>query len=774
MPKYNDPKVPFVPDRTVLPIHEPTYPPCKDMFADDNPTPPPPRFTVKAPEKAPNVLIFLIDDMGYGASSAFGGPIPMPTSERLAKTGLRFNRFHTTAVCAPTRAALLSGYNHHSVNMANITELGTAYPGNLSTRPKTVTPMAQVLRLNGYSTAQFGKCHETPAWETTASGPFDHWPTFSGFDKFYGFLAGETNQYHPALNDGVTLIEPPKKENYHLTEDLADQCILWMKTQKAMTPDKPFFVYFAPGATHAPHHAPEKYRDMFKGQFDDGWDAMRQKTLEKMIKMGVVPPNTKLADKPKDIADWDTLPDVEKKLYARQMEIYAGFARHTDDQIGRVVDTVEEMKLLENTIILYIMGDNGASGEGRMTGVVNENAAINDAPEPLEFILENQHLLGTDMAYNHYAAGWAVALDAPYKWVKTVASNFGGNRNAMIFHYPAKYKGKGEVLNQFHHVIDVAPTIYELCGIPIPKMVDGVEQRPMEGVSMKYALDNHKAKGQRQTQYFCIFSNFGVYHDGWFAGVVDKLSWEVKPLYEKTKDAPWELYNLEEDFSCANDVAKKYPEKLEELKKIFYEEGLKHNVFPIEGRGGILLNADVAGRPTIFGDRREVTLYEGVIGIKEHAFLEMKNRSFTITAEVEVGPGHTDGVIFAQGGRFAGYSLYIKDGIPCFCYNWLGRERYYTKATKPLVDERNQIRLEFKYDGGGFGKGGNTTLYVNNKKAAEGRIDRTVGNQFSFDESADVGMQRATPVTEEYTVENSKFKGRIYSVNIKTEPPNVK
>ncbi len=770
MPTYQNPDIPFIPDRTTLPIQEPQYEPCTTMFLDDGEPPMPPRFTVKPPKDAPNVLVFLLDDMGYGASSVFGGPIPMPASERLAANGLRFNRFHTTAVCAPTRAALLTGYNHHSVNMGNITELGTGYPGNTSTRPKNVTPMARVLRENGYATAQFGKCHETPVWETTMSGPFDHWPTFSGFDKFYGFLAAETNQYRPALVSNLDRIEVPDRADYHLTEDMADQCIQWIKSLKALTPDKPFFTYFAPGATHAPHHAPAKYRDMFKGMFDEGWDVIRARTYENMLKMGIIPEGTKLADKPDAIADWDTLSNKEKELYARQMEIYAGFARHTDDQIGRVIDTLEEMGILEDTAIFYILGDNGASTEGKMTGMFNENTTINAENEPLDFIYENMDKLGTDMAYNHYAAGWAIALDSPFKYCKTVASNFGGQRNAMVFHYPKKYNGNGEVHPQFHHVIDIAPTVYELCDIPIPKVVDGIEQRPMEGISMKYALDDKAAEDRRKTQYFTVFTNFGIYHEGWFAGVVDKVTWVPGPIHERTSDAPWELYHIDEDFSMANDLAKVHPDKLEEMRKIFFEEGLKHNVFPLDVRGGYVLGyPNRVGRPTIMGDRKEVTLFEGMGGLSEHAFLSLKNCSYTITAEVEVGPSKTDGVIFAQGGRFGGYSLYVKDGVPCFCYNWLAMERYYIRAAKPLSDQRNQIRFEFCYDGGGRGKGGEGTLYVNNEKVAEGRIEHTMGNQISFDETADVGIQHATPVTEEYSVETSKFQGKIFNINIKVK-----
>ncbi len=767
--KYQDPNVPFAPNRAQLPIHEPEYEPITVEMLGDGAPPAPPRFMVKAPEGAPNVIIFLIDDMGYGATSAFGGPIPMPTAERLAKNGMKFNRFHTTSICAPTRAALLSGYNHHSVNMGNITELGTAYPGNLSTRPKSVTPMARVLRDNGYSTAQFGKCHETPVWETTVSGPFDHWPTFSGFDKFYGFLAAETNQYRPSLISGVVPIEPPDREDYHLTEDMADKCIEWMQAQQAMTPDKPMFIYFAPGATHAPHHAPKKYRDMFKGQYDEGWDVIRQRTHENMQKLGIIPEGMPMADKPGAIADWDTLSPEQKELYTREMEIYAGFAHHTDVQIGRVVDALEEMGELDNTVVFYILGDNGASCEGMMDGVFNENSSINMAVEDVDFVLSKKELLGTDQAYNHYAAGWAIAMDSPFMWAKTVASNFGGTRNGMIFHYPAKFKGKGEVHPQFHHVIDVAPTVYELCGIPQPKMVDGVEQKPVEGTSMVYALEDMDAKGQHQTQYFNVYANFGVYHDEWFAGVVNKEPWGHVSHYEHMKDCKWELYDLKEDFSCANNLADKYPEKLEELKKVFHREGVKHNVFPMDGRSGPLLVPEIAGRPTVMGKRTEITMHEGFGRVGEHAFLDTKNKSYKIIAEIEVAPGHTDGVIFAQGGRFGGYSLYVKDGVPTFCYNFVAMERTYIRSSKKLTDERNQILLDFKYDGGGYGKGGAFTMYINNEKVADGRVERTMGNQMSFDETADVGHQPLTPVTDEYTIKASKFQGKIFSVSIKTE-----
>lgn len=767
MPTYQDPKAPFTPDRTRLPIEEPIYPPITEP--DIAKVPPPPRFKLTPPEGAPNVLVVLIDDMGFGASSAFGGPIPMPNAERLAKRGMRFNRFHTTGVCAPTRTALLSGYNHHTNNMGQISEMGTAYPGNTSTRPQTVTPVARVLKDNGYNTAHFGKCHEVPVWEVSHNGPFTHWPTFSGMEKFYGFLAAETDQFNPELYDGVTMLEKPDDPDYHLSEDLAKQCIQWMKQQKAMNPNKPFFTYFAPGATHAPHQSPPKYRDMFKGRFDEGWDVMREKTLENMKKLGVCPPDTVLAPKHPAIYDWDDVDDKHKELFRRQIELYAGYAHHIDEQVGYIFDALEEMGIMDDTLVFYILGDNGASAEGMLDGVFNEMTAHNLVKEPFEFVYSKLDEMGTEYASNHYSACWAVALDAPFEYVKAVPSDFGGTRNGMIVHYPAKYAGAGEMHPQFHHVIDIAPTILDIAGIPIPEYVDGIKQRPMEGVSMKYAFENKDAPGTRKTQYFDIGRNWGIYHDEWFAGCTCGLPWEVSPDLtwdQIVAQKEWTLYDLSKDFACANDLAKVYPEKLAEMKKIYFDECVKYNVLPIETRAMAILNPEIAGRPSALDDPKSLTLSAGMIGIKESAFINTKNHSFRITADVEVDDNHRDGVILSLGNRFGGYSLYVKDGIPSFCYNFFGMERYYTRGTKPLEAGKSQIVLDFKYDGGGMGKGGATTLTVNNAKQAEGRVERTTAAMFELDGVASCGLQRQSPVTDDYTVENSRFKGNIYQVNI--------
>ena len=749
-------------DRTVLPIPEPQYP-HSTVFDARNATPPP-RFEVKAPANAPNVLIVLIDDMGFGQSSAFGGPIHMPTVERLANAGLRYNEFHTTALCSPTRACLLSGRNHHMNNFGSIAETATAFPGQTGQRPNSVAPVAEMLRLNGYSTAAFGKSHETAAWEVSPSGPTDRWPTRSGFDKFYGFIGGETNQWAPLLYDGMTQVEPSKDPKYHFMTDMTDQAIAWTGYQKSLTPDKPFFIYFAPGATHAPHHVPKEWIAKYKGKFDQGWDALREETLVRQIKLGVVPAGTKLAPKPEAIKDWATLDPDEKKLFARQMEVFAGFGEYADTEIGRLIQAIEATGQLDNTLIFYIVGDNGASAEGGMSGLFNEMTYFNGVNETVQDILKHYDELGGPTTYPHYAAGWAVAGDTPFTWTKQIASSYGGTRNGMVIHWPKGITAKGELRSQWHHVIDIAPTILEAAGLPEPKSVNGTPQTPIEGVSLAYTFADPKTPSRHTTQYFEIFGNRAIYQDGWLAGTVHRAAWEFKPRTTLENDK-WELYDTRSDFSLANDLAANNPDKLKEMQDLFLNEAVKYQVLPLDDRTLERLNAALVGRPDLMAGRTSLTVYQGMIGISENVFINVKNRSHTITAEVEIPKNGANGVILAQAGRFGGWSLYLKDGRPTYTYNWLGLQRYTVAAKQALPAGKATIRFEFAYDGGGVGKGGVGTLFVNGKNVATSRIERTQCCAFSADEGADVGADEGTPVTEAYKVP-FKFNGKIAKVTI--------
>ena len=757
-------------DRTILPIPEPKRPVYTALDARE--VKPPPRFEVKTPAGAPNVLVILIDDMGFGMSSAFGGPIYMPTVERLGNQGLRYNHFHTTALCSPTRAALLSGRNHHMNNMGAITEASTAFPGNTGQRPNKVAPLAEMLRLNGYSTAFFGKSHETAAWEVSPSGPTDRWPTRSGFDKFYGFIGGETNQWAPSLYDGFAKVELPNDPNYHLMTDMTNQSIHWMQYQKSLTPDKPFFIYFAPGATHAPHHVPKEWIQKYKGKFDGGWDQFREETLARQIKLGVVPPGTKLAPKPEAIKDWDKLTADEKKLFARQMEIFGGFGEYTDTEIGRLISALEQIGQMENTLIFYIIGDNGASAEGGLNGMFNETTYFNGVDETVESILQHYDDLGGPMSYPHMAAGWAVAGDTPFTWTKQIPSNFGGTRNGMVVHWPKGIKSKGEVRQQFHHVIDVAPTVLEAAGLPEPKVVNGSKQSPIEGVSMVYSFNDTKAKSRHQVQYFEILGNRGIYAAGWFAGTLHRAPWERTPRRPLAADR-WELYDTRNDFSLANDLAAKYPEKLKELQALFMKEAAKYYVLPLDDRLLERINAATAGRPDLMAGRTSLTVYEGMVGMSENVFINLKNRSHTITAVVDIPEGGATGVILAQAGRFGGWSFYLKDGKPVYTYNFLGLQRFTIAGAQALPSGKATILYEFVSDGPGMGKGGRGIISVNGQKEVEGRIEHTHCCVFSADEGADVGVDEGTPVTEDYKDRGNKFTGKIHSVRIELKEINT-
>ena len=681
-------------DRTVLPIKEPARPTYKELDARNVKAPK--HFDVKAPAGAPNVVIVLIDDLGFGAPSAFGGPIRTPTLDRLAEGGLRYNNFHTTALCSPTRAALKSGRNHHTVNMGFITEMATSLPGATGQIPNATAPLAEMLRLNGYSTAAFGKWHETAAWETSVSGPFDRWPTQQGFDKFYGFIGGETNQWAPYLFDGVAPVELPHDPNYHFMTDMTDKASAWIRYQKAMTPDKPFFVYFAPGATHAPHHVPKEWIAKWKGKFDQGWDRIREETLARQIGMGLVPPGTKLAPKPPAIKDWDKLSDDERRLFARQAEVFAAFLDYTDHEIGRMLKAVEATGQADNTLVFYIAGDNGTSGEGGENGMFNEYTYFNGVPEKVPDMLKLIDKWGGPETYPHMAAGWSVALNAPFGWMKQVASDFGGTRNGMVVHWPKGIKAKNEIRTQFSHVIDVAPTILEAAGLPEPKVVNGTPQIPIEGVSMAYTFDDARAPERHTTQYFEIAGNRAIYHDGWLARTIHKAPWEPKPRRALADDV-WELYDVRTDFSLVDDLAAKQPQKLAEMQALFMKEAETHHVLPMDDRVFERALAELVGRPDLMGGRTSLTLAEGMTGMMENVFISVKNKSKTITAEVEVPQGGGNGTIVAQGGRFGGWSLYVKDGVPAYDYNFLGLSRSSVAASKPLapgkIDDPLRLRL---------------------------------------------------------------------------------
>ena len=727
----------------------------------------PPIQPLRPPSGAPNVLIVLIDDAGFGSSSAFGGPCNTPTAEHLAARGLKFNRFHTTALCSPTRQALLTGRNHHSVGMGGITEIATSAPGYNSVRPNTCAPLAETLKLNGYSTAQFGKCHEVPVWETSPMGPFNAWPTGSGFEHFYGFIGGETNQWAPAIYKDTVPVEPDRtpEEGYHFSEDMTDKAIEWVRQQKALMPDKPFFVYYAPGATHAPHHVGPEWIAKYKGKFDQGWDKVREETFARQKQLGVIPQDAQLTARAPEIPGWDDMPDDLKPVLARQMEVYAGFMEHTDHNVGRLVDALDDLEILDDTLIYYIIGDNGASAEGSPTGCFNELVVLNGAfgLETVDFMRSRIDDFGSPKAYNHYAVGWAHAMDTPYQWTKQIASHWGGTRNGTIVSWPNGIKAKGEIRSQFHHVIDVAPTILEAAGLPEPTSVNGVQQRPIEGTSMLYSFDDAKAADTHTVQYFEMFCNRGIYYKGWTAVTRHSIPWvgTEMPAFD---DDVWELY-APDDWTQANNIADKDPQKLRELQRQFMLEAMNYNVFPLDDRRYERFNAEMAGRPELIKGNSQV-LFGGMGRLTENSVLVNKNKSFSLTGQITVPDGGANGVIVAQGGAFGGFSLYLHEGRPAYCYNLFGLQQFKTYGGAAVPTGEHQVRMEFKYDGGGLGKGGDVKLFLDGKSVGEGRIDGTVPMLFSADETTDVGSDSATPVSDDYGAKTSEFTGRVHWVQI--------
>jgi arylsulfatase A-like enzyme len=751
--------------RGVLPIPDPLHVGLTTYDARDPNTKYPPITMLRPPPGAPNVLIVLIDDVGFAASSAFGGPCNTPVAERLAAGGVKLNRFHTTALCSPTRQAMLTGRNHHSVGVGGITEIATSAPGLSSVRPKDKAPFPETLRLNGYSTAQFGKCHEVPVWETSPVGPFDQWPTGSGFEYFYGFIGGEANQYYPGLYEGTAPVEPPKspEEGYTLTEDLADRAVTWVRQQKALAPDKPFFMYFAPGATHAPHHVPKEWPDKYKGKFDDGWDALRENILARQKDLGVVPADAQLTQRHAEIPAWDDMPADLKPVLARQMEIYAGFLEQTDHEVGRVIDALDDLGVLDDTLVFYIIGDNGASAEGTPIGCFNEMTTLNGMAgvETTEFLLSKIDDFGTPQAYNHYAVGWAHALCTPYQWTKQIASHWGGTRNGTIVRWPHGFADKGKARNQFHHVIDIAPTILEAAGLPAPIFVNGTQQARLEGVSMLAMLRDADAPETHDVQYFEIMGNRGIYFQGWTAVTKHRTPWleDAPPLDQDV----WELYGPD-DWSQAHNLAAEMPDKLAELERLWLIEAVKYNVVPLDDRSFERANPDLAGRPTLIRGDSQV-LFAGM-RVSEHCVVNVKNKSHTVTAELVVPETGARGVIITQGGSVGGWSRYAHEGRLKYCYNFFGINYYIVAADEPIGAGEHQVRMEFHYDGGGLAKGGDVTLYYDGRPVGKGRVDQTEPMVYSADEACDVGADSGSPASPDYGPTGNKFTGEINWVQI--------
>jgi len=728
---------------------------------------------INAPKGSPNVLLVLLDDTGFGASSTFGGPVHTPTLERLAQDGLRFNDFHTTALCSPTRAALLTGRNHHSAHSGVITEAATGYPGYDSLIGKDTATIAEILKQHGWNTSWFGKQHNVPDWQSSQVGPFDLWPTGMGFEYFYGFIGGDTNQWRPNTYEGTKPIEPYLgNPNYNLDYDLADQAIKWLRMQHSIASDRPFLLYYAPGATHAPHQPRKEWVEKYKGKFDQGWDKVREETLARQIKLGIVPKGTKLTTRSEGIQAWDSLTPEEKRLYAHMEEIYAGYLEQTDYNVGRIIDELRQSGQLNNTLVIYIVGDNGASAEGSLQGLANEMTFFNQVKENVGDLLKNMDDIGTWKTYNHYPVGWAHAMDAPFQWTKQIASHFGGTRNGMVMSWPAGIKDKGGLRSQFHHVIDIAPTILDVTHVQEPTMVDGVKQRPMEGVSMTYTFNNAKAPSKRNTQYFEMLGNRAIYNDGWVAATTpagppwDPGAADVDPITGYN----WELYHVSEDFSEADDVSKKFPDKLKQLQDLFYTEAAKYHVLPIDNSKTARMGPGI--RPSLTEGRTSFTYYDGMTRIPEGASPDTKNRSFSITATVESGKADK-GVIITQGGLFGGWALLQRDGKPVFHYNFVNMAHYEVASSQALSPGKHTITFQFKYDGGGIGKGAMGTLLVDGKQVAQARIEKTVPIRYSLDEGLDVGEDTGTPVSLDYDVP-SKYTGKLDKVTVDLKPQDGK
>ncbi|MEP9360908.1 arylsulfatase [Sphingomonas sp. KR3-1] len=759
-------------DRTHLPLPEPAFTGKIGKTYQESESAWPP---LPAPSTgAPNVLLILLDDVGFGQASTFGGPVPTPALDRLAAEGLRYTRFHTTAICGPSRAALITGRNHHNCGTGFLSEWATGFPSYNNMMPQSTATVGRILKDNGYATSWFGKNHNTPDWESSVAGPFDRWPTGMGFDYFYGFIAGETHQYYPVLFENTVAVEPDRspEEGYHFMEDMTDRAINWIRYSKSVAPDKPYFCYFAPGAAHAPHHAPAEWRDKFKGEFDHGWEKVRAETYQRQLDKGIIPPATALTPKPDWVQDWDGLSADEKKLFARFMENFAGYLAYADDECGRLIDAVQAMPDADNTIILYIVGDNGASSEGGMTGTVNEVMNLNGIPSSIADNLEAYDKIGGRDTEPHYPLGWAWCGNAPFQWVKQVASHFGGSRNPMVISWPKGITDKGGIRPQFCHLIDIVPTLLDAAGIPAPSHVNGVTQKPMDGVSIRSTFAAADAHAVRERQYFEVFSNRAIYDRGWIACAQHTLPWRqdfAPGHWEKDK---WELYHIDEDFSEANDLAAQHPEKVEAMKRIFDEEAEKYHVYPLDDRGAGRLAEPKPSPGGADPNRTEFTYYEGAARLPETAAPNTKNRSHSIRIEIDNFSGTAEGVLLAAGGGSAGYALYVQDGNPVYHYNFFEKTRLNVVSSKPLPKGKSLLELAFAYDGGGLGKGGEAILLLDGEEVGRGRIERTVAGRFGID-TFGLGADSGSPVSDAYKPPFPLKGARIGRVDIKLAPRNL-
>jgi len=724
---------------------------------------------VRPPKGAPNIVLVLLDDVGFGQFSVFGGGVSSPNMERLASQGLRYNRFHTTALCSPTRAALLTGRNHHLTGNGGITELATGYDGYTGIIPKSTGSVGEILRQNGYATAWIGKNHNTPVWETSEIGPFDRWANGLGFDYFYGFNAGDTSQYEPILYENRNRVPRSSDPNYHLSTDIADKSIAWMQKVKVIDPERPFFLYVAPAATHSPHQAPKEWIDKFKGQFDMGWDRYREITFARQQQLGVVPATAKLTPRPAGLPAWETLNAEQKRLYARMMEVFAGYGAHVDHEVGRVLDAVAKLPDAANTMIIYIVGDNGSSAEGGIEGSINENAFFNNISETWQDNIKVIDELGGPKHFNHFPAAWAWAMDTPFQWTKQIASHFGGTRNPMLISWPAKILEKGGLRSQFHHVIDIMPTILEVAGVEAPDTLNGIAQKPIEGVSIAYTFADRTAPERHKTQVFEIGVNRGIYQNGWLASSLSFPPWQPDRTGFDIDKAKWELYNIDQDFSQADDLAASNPAKLRALQDLWWAEAARNNILPLDWRGAERMSAELTGKPSLAAGRSKFVYETPLAALPEAAAPDLKNKSFTITAEAEIPPTGAEGMIFTQGGFTGGWGFFIAQGKLIGLHNHVALNRYRIASTEPVPVGKVTLAMDFKYDGGGIAKGGTLTLLANGRKIGEGRVEKTTPFKYSLFEGQDIGEDAGSPIDFSYAPPFA-FTGKLGTVTIELKP----